>query len=205
MKPNVALIDYGMGNLRSVSKALELAGAKVRWVCTPSELKGDAVVLPGVGAFKVAMENLKETGLVPAIKRWIEAEKPFLGICLGYQMLFEKSEEGGSSRGLGIFKGNVRKFSVPKRLKIPHMGWNQIEKKSPTPFLKGVKDGAYFYFVHSYFPVPSDRKIIATETQYGGRFASSVAAKNLFASQFHPEKSGTEGIKILKNFVGLVN
>lgn len=203
MKPRIALIDYDMGNLRSVGKALEKVGARVDWARTPSALrKADAVVLPGVGAFENAMKNLAKQKMVRPLREWIADGKPFLGICLGYQLLFESSAEGGKTRGLGVFKGGVKKFSPRKNLKVPHMGWNRVAlTKNKSSCMKGVKDGSYFYFVHSYFPAPRDRGIVATLTSYGETFASSVARKNLFASQFHPEKSGETGLKVLANFV----
>lgn len=197
------MIDYGMGNLRSVSKALEKVGARVEWAHKPADLKNaDAIVLPGVGAFEKAMRNLTKQKMVQPLRRWILDEKPFLGICLGYQLLFEGSAEGKKISGLGVFKGRVKKFAPRKNLKVPHMGWNRASVSgAESSCLKGLGKNPYFYFVHSYFPVPKDKKFVATRTGYGETFASSVARKNLFASQFHPEKSGEAGLKILANFV----
>lgn len=204
-QPRIALIDYDMGNLRSVAKALEKAGCAVTWADRPSQLKQcDGLVLPGVGAFSEAVKNLNRRKLTSPIKRWIKDGRPFLGICLGYQLLFEKSAEGAGS-GFGIFKGRVRLLSH-KRVKVPHMGWNRLKitrAGKASPVLRGIPDGAYFYFVHSYVPDPRDRALEATSTDYGGRFSSSVAQWNLFAAQFHPEKSGPQGLKVLKNFARL--
>lgn len=204
--PSVALIDYDMGNLRSVAKALEKVGCAVEWVREPSRLmQHDVMVLPGVGAFSVAVENLRKRKLFDSIRKWIEDQKPFLGICLGYQLLFESSEENERSgmKGLGFFEGKVRKLPHKKNIKIPHIGWNQIEKSSKFNILKGIPDGSYFYFDHSYIPVPKDNEIVATTTDYGIEFVSSVSKGNLFASQFHPEKSGEIGLKLLRSFIKL--
>ena len=214
MKVKIGLIDYDMGNLKSVSKALEKVGARVRMVEKPSQIKGvSALVLPGVGAFGVAVKNLKKRKLFGAVRDWIGADKSFLGICLGYQLLYQTGLEGGKKEnGLGIFKGSVQRFPRAKNLKVPHMGWNQIQKTSQVSSLKSqvksangifneIPDGSYFYFVHSYFPVPKDKKIVATNTKYGGDFASSIAWGKSFACQFHPEKSGENGLKLLRNFV----
>lgn len=204
----IAVIDYGMGNLRSVAKALEKAGAKN--VCVTSEPQAisscDKIVLPGVGAMAEAMAELRRLDLIKAIKDNI-FRKPFLGICLGLQLLFETSEEGGAVEGLGVFKGKVLKFGL--NLKVPHMGWNSIKvisRKSQViskecSILRDIPDNSYFYFCHSYYVVPEDKSIIATTTDYGTEFVSSICKNNLFACQFHPEKSQALGLKILKNFV----
>ena len=203
----VGIIDYDMGNLKSVAKALEKVGAEVRLVDRPSPLKfSDVLVLPGVGSFHIAIQNLKKRRLFEPIRNWISEQKPFLGICLGYQLLFEKGEEGRSGeKGLGIFKGNVRRFPRKKNLKVPHMGWNQISWERGgsvrSALLEAIPDESYFYFVHSYFPVPSEKDIVATTTDYGIKFASSVWRGRLFACQFHPEKSGENGLRLLKNFL----
>ena len=203
-RPLVGLIDYDMGNLKSVSKALESVGLKVRAVDAPSKLKGlDGIVLPGVGAFRVAVKNLRSRNLFKPIQIWIGTGKPFFGICLGYQLLFQKGMEGGRpEKGLGIFRGEVRRFRAQAGLKVPHMGWNRVRPagKKAAPLFKGIRPGSFFYFVHSYFPVPKDRKIVATKTVYGSPFASSVAWDASFACQFHPEKSGSNGLKLLRNF-----
>lgn len=195
----IAIIDYGMGNLRSVQKGFEKTGFQAV-VTSNKETIANAshIVLPGVGAFKDCMHNLEEMGLVEPIQSGVKKGKPFLGICLGLQLLFEESEEFGSHHGIGLIKGKVKKF--PKSdLKIPHMGWNSIEKVAHTPLLKEVDNGAYFYFVHSYYVVP-ENDVTATKTEYGLEFTSSIAKDNIFACQFHPEKSQQEGLKILKAF-----
>lgn len=206
-KPVAGLVDYDMGNLKSVSKALEKVGLNVRPVDDPKQMRNlDALVLPGVGSFRVAVKNLRSRKLFSPVREWIRSEKPFLGICLGYQLLFERGKEGGSEEnGLGIFKGKVQKFSASKNLKVPHMGWNRV-RRSNSPqakvIFKGIPDGSYFYFVHSYFPVPRDGRIVAGKTAYGKNFSSCIAWDNSFACQFHPEKSGDNGLKLLKNFSG---
>jgi imidazole glycerol-phosphate synthase subunit HisH len=203
----IVVVDYGMGNLHSVSKALVEAGAEVRVTNRFDEIaKADSLVVPGVGAFGDAMRELRALGLCKAIRQHIEADKPFLGICLGLQILFERGFEDGQHKGLGVFRGDVVRFKVDDpSLKIPHMGWNQVRMThSIRPLaLDGVADGDYFYFVHSYYPVPKDRTLAATWTNYGGDFASSVSRGRLFACQFHPEKSQALGLKILRNFVSL--
>lgn len=204
----ITIIDYGMGNLHSVSKALEKAGAKVKISSRPTDiLKAEKLVLPGVGAFKEAMSELKKRKLIkPIIKYITEIKKPFLGLCLGLQLLFEESEEGGRIKGLGILKGKVRRFNFPlsKKLKIPHMGWNQIRIKNKNcPILKGIPDKTYMYFVHSYYVEPKDKKNIAALTNYGLNFTSAICQDNIYAWQGHPEKSQKMGLKILENFVRL--
>src|SRR5664280_121712 len=203
--PVIALIDYGSGNLRSVHKALLKVGATVRVAQSPEELAGaDAVVLPGVGAFDDCIQAMERQHLLEACKQFIRGGKPFLGICVGYQALFDKSEEFNScAAGLGIFEGNVVRFSDVS-LKIPQIGWNQIEIAGRgCPLYKGIPDKSYVYFVHSFFPKPRDRSLIATQTTYGETFASSVWRDNVFATQFHPEKSQDIGLRLLKNFVEL--
>jgi glutamine amidotransferase len=205
----IAVVDYGMGNLRSVSKALEKVGFPGVVTQDSSQIeKADGLVLPGVGAFKKAMENLEHLRLVDPIITFIQSGKPFLGICLGLQLLFSESEEFCLYKGLGVFKGKVIRFpfSLPgdppakDSLKVPHMGWNSVRIKRKPPALEKIQEGTYFYFVHSYFPVPDDPGIIATTTDYGGEFVSSVAKGNLFACQFHPEKSQSAGLQVLQNF-----
>jgi len=202
----IALIDYGSGNLRSVHKALLQVGASVRLAKTPGDLSdAAALVLPGVGAFDDCLHALENQDLLAACRDFISTGKPFLGICVGYQALFERSEEFNSSAaGLGLFKGSVVRFSQSKGLKIPQIGWNQIELARPDcPLYRGIASGSYVYFVHSFFPQPTDPSIVATRTQYGDTFASSVWQDNVFATQFHPEKSQNIGLKLLRNFVEL--
>jgi len=199
----IAIIDYGMGNLRSVEKGFEKVGVKARVVTDPAEVdRAEGVVLPGVGAFAEAMENLKNTGMDEAVKKAIREGRPFLGICLGLQLLFEASEEWGHSRGLGIFPGLVRR--LPELLKVPHMGWNQVKFMGEHPILKDVPDNSAFYFVHSYYVDPEQDAIRAGITDYGMQFTSAVGYENVFAIQFHPEKSSTLGLRILRNFGGIV-
>src|ERR1039458_7695152 len=203
----IALLDYGSGNLRSVHKALLKVGADVRIAQRPGEI-GDAraMVLPGVGAFDDCINALRSSDRLEAAREFIKSGKPFLGICVGYQALFEKSEEFNScTAGLGIFKGKVVRFSEKHGLKIPQIGWNQLEIVKPNcPLFRGVANGSYVYFVHSFYPQPADTGIIATRTDYGDKFASSVWRDNVYATQFHPEKSQKVGLQLLKNFVELV-
>lgn len=194
----IAIIDYGMGNLRSVQKAFEAVGAPAQIIQEAKEIKSaEKMVLPGVGAMAGAMQRLEELGLVSVIKEVIKKGKPFLGICLGMQLLFNESEEGGKVHGLGVIPGSVKKF---RSLKVPHIGWNQLKKQKPCPLFEGVEPDAFVYFCHSYFCQPEDRTIIATETNYGVNFASAICKDNLWAVQFHPEKSQQLGLRMLKNF-----
>lgn len=203
----IALVDYGMGNLGSVTKALERFGDQVRIVQSPRELTGaDKIVLPGVGAFCDAIARLRDSGLAGPLVSAINAGAPFLGICLGLQMLFDVSYEDGEHRGLGVIPGKVVRFDfsgVPGggRLRVPQMGWNEIRWNRPVPMLEGLPAGAYVYFCHSYYAVPDDPAVTATTTDYGFPYTSSVWRDNLFAVQFHPEKSQAVGLKILENFV----
>ncbi len=206
-KAMIAIVDYGMGNLRSVHKGFERMGIPAGVTHDAADIRNaEGLVVPGVGAFKKAMENLEQLGLIRPIIDFIRKGKPFLGICLGYQLLFEESNEFGNQPGLGIFKGRVVRFPfLPGNpLKVPHMGWNALTIRKRVPALEGIPEGAHFYFVHSYYPVPENPEIVATATDYGGEFASSIAAGNLFACQFHPEKSQAMGLKILENFGRLV-
>lgn len=199
----IAIIDYGMGNLRSVQKGFEKAGVEAAVVRDPREVdSAGGVVLPGVGAFADAMDNLRSLKLDEAVHRAVEAEKPFLGICLGQQLLFEASEEWGLHAGLGVFPGLVRR--LPEGLKVPHMGWNQVEKVRPNPLLAGVPDRTSFYFVHSYYVDPAEEELVLGLTEYGVRFASVAGRGKVFGIQFHPEKSSYLGLLILKNFGELV-
>lgn len=203
----IAVIDYGMGNLRSVSKALEKAGGRVLLTSDPDQVRrADKVVLPGVGAFCDAAACLRDSGMADAAVEAIRAGKPFLGICLGLQLLYETSYEDGVYRGLGIIPGEVVRFvGEPARpeCKIPQIGWNRVEFTSPAPHLAGIPSGTYFYFVHSYYGVPTDPGVVAGRTEYLAPFASAVWRDNVFACQFHPEKSQRWGLKLLENFVSL--
>ncbi len=199
----IAVIDYGMGNLRSVSKALELVGGQVIVTSNPDEIVGaDAVVLPGVGAFGHAMDNLLQRDLVAPITESIASGTPFLGICLGLQLLFDESEEDAGVKGLGIIPGSVRRFNTT--LKVPHMGWNELSLKKEVPVLKNTPDGSFMYFVHSYYVDPKDTNVVAATTCYDREFVSAIATDNVFATQFHPEKSAEKGLAILKEFCELV-
>ncbi|MFA5499650.1 MAG: imidazole glycerol phosphate synthase subunit HisH [Candidatus Omnitrophota bacterium] len=203
----IVVIDYGMGNLHSVRKALEVAGARVKVSSGPADIeKAEKIVFPGVGAFGEAMKELGRRKLAGPIKDSIFAGKPFLGLCLGLQLLFEKSEEAPGIKGLGVLRGNVKRFRL-KGLKVPHMGWNNIKstrhKTQDTRILKGIPDDSYMYFVHSYYAVPADKKDILVTTDYGMDFTSGVARDNIYALQFHPEKSQEMGLRILRNFVNL--
>lgn len=199
----IAVIDYGMGNLRSVQKALESLGAEVEILSDPKRLNlSDKAVLPGVGAFKDTMDGIESRGLKGAIREYIDSGRPYLGICMGFQILFDESEEGGRFKGLGILKGRVKRFSQRKGLKVPHMGWNQVAiEKKECPLLKGTTDNSYFYFVHSYYVMPKEKGVITCTTDYGLEFASMVWRDNLYAVQFHPEKSQANGLRMLRNFI----
>lgn len=197
----IAVIDYGMGNLRSVQKGLERVGCKAQVTRDPWQIvSAQGIVLPGVGAFNACMENLKRFGLVEPIRQVVRQKKPFLGICLGFQLLFTESEEFGPQKGLDLFPGRVVGFRPENGLKVPHMGWNRLSKKKELPFLEGISDGDFVYFVHSYYVEPEDESIVATITDYGASFVSSIATDHLFACQFHPEKSQGIGLRILANF-----
>lgn len=206
----IAIIDYGMGNIHSVQKALQYQGAKVIITNSPAELeKSRKIVLPGVGAFDDAVSELKKRRLFEAIIEEINRKKTFLGICLGMQLLFEKSQESSDEKGLGALKGEVVKFPEQKGVKIPHIGWNRLKKienrksKVECPLLKGIVDNSYVYFCHSYYPVPEQPEVTAAITDYGIDFASVVWQDNVYGAQFHPEKSQETGLKILENFVKL--
>ncbi|MDO7788421.1 imidazole glycerol phosphate synthase subunit HisH [Desulforamulus aquiferis] len=200
----IAIIDYGMGNLRSVQKGFARVGVQSEIVQDPAAVDAaPAIVLPGVGAFADAMDNLHSSGMAKAIRRVVEQGRPLLGICLGQQLLFESSEEFGQTKGLGIFPGTVKRFPAGS-LKVPHMGWNQVEIKKGTPLLEGIPEGSAFYFVHSYYVEPSDSNIVVTYTDYGLKFPSIVGRDKVYGIQFHPEKSSTLGLRILENFGKLV-
>ena len=199
----IGVIDYGTGNLRSVVKAFEHLGSTVRVLQSPEGLEDvDALVFPGQGTFDQCMKALESIGLASAIKEWIAMDKPFLGVCLGLQVLFEYSEEGQRS-GLGIFEGYVKKFSLPEGLKIPHMGWNSVEweKVSDHPIKEGLEDGDQFYFVHSYIYEKVKASDVLATTKYGKNFPSVVNKGNIYGVQFHPEKSHKNGLKLIKNFI----
>ena len=202
----IALLDYGSGNLRSVHKALLKVGAEVRIVQQPDGMKdARGAVLPGVGAFDDCINAMRKQELLEGSREFIKSGRPFLGICVGYQALFEKSEEFNScAAGLSLFGGKVVRFTEQPGLKIPQIGWNQIQIVQPDcPIYRSIANGSYVYFVHSFFPKPTDAGIVATETDYGDTFASSVWRDNVFATQFHPEKSQKVGLQLLKNFVEL--
>jgi imidazole glycerol-phosphate synthase subunit HisH len=202
----IALIDYGAGNLHSVEKALRFLGADVQRVSAPAGLKdAAAAVLPGVGAFDDCVHALQKQELLEATGAYIRSGRPFLGICVGYQALFERSEEFNScAAGLGLFKGSVVRFSGGGGLKVPQIGWNQLQiKQQDCPLFRGIPSGSYAYFVHSFYPRPEDGSIVATETEYGETFASAIWRDNVYATQFHPEKSQGVGLHLLRNFVAL--
>jgi imidazole glycerol-phosphate synthase subunit HisH len=202
----IAIIDYDMGNLRSVQKAFEKVGHPTIVARDPKVIRDAShTVLPGVGAFPDAMRNLERFGLISPIMKGIEQGKPFLGLCLGLQLLFTESEEFGTHRGLDVVKGRTVRFQKSRngtksKLSIPHMGWNTIQIKTPSPIFKDVPNGSYFYFVHSYYVKPEDNRWISTTTEYGVEFASSIWKDNIFACQFHPEKSQEQGLKLLARF-----
>ena len=203
----IALIDYGMGNLRSVKKALENLDAPAEIVQTPEQIDAaDKVILPGVGAFRDAIATLQQKNLDEPIRQAVEQGKWFLGICLGLQLLFDLSYEDGEYQGLGIVPGKVQRFSFNGNatdLKVPHMGWNALQMQKESPLNTGLEGQPYTYFVHSYHVVPDDDSVIATTTDYGYPFVSSIAADNVLATQFHPEKSQRVGLQMLRNFAAL--
>ena len=202
----IALLDYGAGNVRSVQKALTAAGGDVQLVPNPEAVaQADAVVLPGVGAFDDCINAMQRQELFEAARAFVSTGKPFLGICVGYQALFGKSEEFNScAAGLGIFEGSVVRFPDTEA-KVPQIGWHEVQFTKPDcPILQGIESGSHFYFVHSYYPQPKDESIVATRTEYGVDFASAVWRDNVFATQFHPEKSQKVGLQLLTNFVNLI-
>jgi glutamine amidotransferase len=201
----IGIVDYDIGNIRSVQKAFQHVGGEAIFVRTPEEIaKVDALVLPGVGAFGDCVRSLRASGMWDDVDAWARSEKPFFGICVGFQMLFDSSEEAPGEKGLGIFAGQVRKFSAKHGLKIPQIGWNTVKALQPdAPLLAGISTGDYVYFVHSYYAAPEDRSIIALETTYGDTFTAAVARGNLVGTQFHPEKSQRAGLQMITNFVAL--
>ncbi len=200
----ITIVDYQMGNLRSVQKAVEHAGGEAIVSSDPHEIAAASkLILPGVGAFGDAMKELLRRDLVQPIREFVDSGRPFLGICLGLQLLFERGFEHGEHEGLGILQGDVIRFDLPAGIKVPHMGWNSVTQKKPSPVLEGIREDAYFYFVHSYYVRPTDASIVVLECDYGGPFCAMVQRDNLFATQFHPEKSQADGLKILGGFVQL--
>lgn len=202
----IAIVDYKMGNLRSVQKAFETQGYSTSVSSSPDEIeKADGLVLPGVGAFGDCLKNLREKDLLEPIKDFISSGRPFLGICLGLQALFNESEESPGVKGLGVFNGKVIKFSSlpPNRLKVPQIGWNQIEFNHQVAVLKNIPQKSWFYFVHSYYVEPEDKDLSIVRSDYGVEFTAAVAKDNIFACQFHPEKSGELGLRIIRNFAEL--
>jgi len=200
----IAIIDYGMGNLSSVQKALEKIGHQAVVTDDPSRIANAAkVILPGVGAFGDAMKELRRRELVEPILSAIDSGRPFLGICVGLQLLFDVGHEDGRHQGLGVLPGEVVRFDLPDRYKVPHMGWNHINIRGDVPLLAGLDDETYLYFVHSYYVVPRNENVIATTTNYHTPFTSMIHRENLYATQFHPENSQRDGLKILKNFATL--
>ncbi|WP_456465966.1 imidazole glycerol phosphate synthase subunit HisH [Persephonella sp.] len=197
----ITVVDYGMGNLRSVSKALEKVGLEVKVSSDPKDVdNAKGIVVPGVGAFGDAMHNLERLGLLQPVLRSIQKGKPYLGICLGLQILFEYGYEFGEHKGLGVLKGKVIRFENKENFKVPHMGWNQIWIKQKEGLFTNIRDGEYFYFVHSFYAVPSENMDIASSTDYIVDFCSAVQKENVWAVQFHPEKSQKAGLKLLENF-----
>lgn len=200
----IVIVDYQMGNLRSVQKGFERVGYPAQISDDPDVIgAAEKVVLPGVGAFQDAMAALSSRGLVEVLREVIDAGTPFLGICLGLQLLFDVSYEDGRHAGLGVLPGEVVRFQAPAGLKVPHMGWNQLHFRRPAPLFAGLAEGAYFYFVHSYYVVPRDSGVVAAEASYPTPFCAAIWRENLYATQFHPEKSQRDGLAMLKNFADL--
>ena len=201
----IAIIDYGAGNLRSVVNAVRFIGCDAKIIQTPEELsEADGVILPGVGAFGDAMRCLRESRLAEAIPGYIRRGKPFLGICIGLQMLFEESEENPGVPGLGVYKGKIARIPAGEGIKIPHMGWNSIAIQKESPLFQGIKEESYVYFVHSYYLRSEDRSIVTARTRYGAEIDAAIGVGNVFATQFHPEKSGEVGIRMLRNYINFV-
>ena len=196
----LAIVDYGAGNLRSVARAVTHAGGEPLITSSPRDVAAaEALIVPGVGAAADTMDNLRRHGLVAPIREYIASGRPFLGVCMGQQVLFDVSEEGGEHPCLGILPGRI--VRLPAGLKVPHMGWNQVHIVRPNPIFDGIPDGSYFYFVHSYYPRPDDPSVVVGETEYGVTFPSVVARDNIVATQFHPEKSGAMGLRMYGNFL----
>lgn len=197
-----AIIDYGAGNLMSVKKALDYIGAKSTITSDPAEIeKADSVILPGVGAFGDAMDSMRSRGLDGAVKKAAVSGKPFLGICLGLQLLFAHSDESPDASGLGLLNGDISLIPNNSGLKVPHIGWNSIEIRENSRLFSGIENGSYFYFVHSYYLNGADESDVAATTEYGVKIECAIERGNMFATQFHPEKSGSAGLQVLKNFI----
>ena len=202
----IAIIDYGAGNIQSVYKALEYIGCDAFITNDKNKiLKADGAVLPGVGSFGDTIDTMNSYGIKDAVIDFINSKKPFLGICLGLQLLFPYSEESPNAKGLGVFDGTIKKIPSGDGLKIPHIGWNSLEIKKENGLFKGIDKNSYVYFVHSYFLDAKDKKIVSAQTEYGVKIDAAIEKDNVFATQFHPEKSGETGLKILKNFADIVN
>ncbi|HZP57752.1 MAG TPA: imidazole glycerol phosphate synthase subunit HisH [Dehalococcoidia bacterium] len=200
MPPSVVIVDYGAGNLRSVARAVAHVGHEPCVTADPAAVAAaDAMILPGVGAAEYTMRNLRESGMVGPVREFIASARPFFGVCMGQQALLSVSEEGGEHACLDIIPGRLKR--LPAGQKVPHMGWNQVRQTRPHPIFEGIPDESYFYFVHSYVPVPDDESVIIGETEYGVRFASVIARGNIVATQFHPEKSGEAGLRMYRNFL----
>lgn len=200
----IAIIDYQMGNLRSVQKGFERVGHAAAITSDPAIIaKASKLVLPGVGAFADAIAEIKRRELVEPIKEAIASGKPFLGICLGLQLLFDRSYEDGEHEGLGIIPGEVVRFDIPDEYKVPHMGWNEVNFSRKAPIFDGIADGSHFYFVHSYHVVPKDKSVVDGQASYPDPFCATIWRENLFATQFHPEKSQSDGLRVLRNFAEL--
>jgi len=197
----ITIVDYQMGNLRSVQKAIEKVGGSAKISSDPKEIAdAEKLILPGVGAFADAMKEINRRDLAHPIRDFVDRGRPFLGICLGLQLLFETGYEHGTHQGLGILPGEVVKFELPPSFKVPHMGWNQVRRQQDAPLLSDTEDGTQFYFVHSFFVRPADPDVVALTCDYGGDFCAMVWKDNLFATQFHPEKSQADGLKLLASF-----
>jgi len=196
----LVIVDYGAGNLRSVARAVAHAGGEPLITSSGRDVeRAEALIVPGVGAAADTMRNLRRHALVEPIREYIASGRPFLGVCMGQQALFDVSEEGGEHPCLGVLPGRV--VRLPRGLKVPHMGWNQVRIVRPHPVFEGIEDGSYFYFVHSYYPRPEDPAVVIGETEYGVTFASVVGRENVVATQFHPEKSGADGLRMYENFL----
>ena len=201
----ITIVDYGAGNLQSVEKAFQYMGAPVRLASSGTEIaSAEALVLPGVGAFRDAMHSLEAGGMAQPIRDYIASGRPFLGICLGLQLLFEESEEFGHVKGLGAFKGRICRIPAENGLKVPHMGWNSLELKRTDGIFKGLQENPYVYFVHSYYLKAEERQLVSAQTEYGVKIDAAIQRGNAFATQFHPEKSGRVGLQMLRNFMAVV-